>query len=226
MDRPRVHINCASTLDGKISRPDGSRLRISGPWDIERVHRLRAEMGSILLGAGTVVTDDPKLTVKDSIVADARPLNKIVLDGAGRISAASKFLRTPGRSILVTSHECNPDWYDMIGGVAESEGLEMELMRIKGEGGRVDLSEALFEIRKMGIDSILVEGGASTIWEFVSAGLFDIFTVYYGPMLVGGSGPTVMGGAGFPDRPLEVEVVGCTPTPDGGVLVEFAPYPQ
>ncbi len=59
MERPYVHINFAMTLDGRLANPDGSRLRISCPMDMERVHRLRQELGAVLVGAGTIIADDP-----------------------------------------------------------------------------------------------------------------------------------------------------------------------
>jgi len=223
MERPWVHINCASTLDGKIARHDGSRLRISGPWDKERVHKLRAEMGAILVGAGTIVADDPKLTVKEEIVPGAPSLTKIVLDGAGRVPVASRFLRTRGRSIIFTTDSCDPTWYEDISRTANSEGLDIEIVKIPGNKGKivpVDIMAALWD---RGIRQVLVEGGSLTISEFVRAGLFDMFTVYFGPMLIGGEGPTIMGGPGLPGPPSAVMVKRTERTPDGGILVEFGP---
>jgi riboflavin-specific deaminase-like protein len=220
MNRPFIHINCASTLDGKISKPDGSRLRISSKWDKERVHRLRNELGAILVGAGTIILDDPKLTVKKELVADPKGLDKIVIDGKGRIPVSSRFLRTEGRSIIVTSEECDREWYDGMNAVLEEDGVKLEIIQMKGRGTNLDLNEVLEHIYKIGITKLLVEGGSSIISEFVENELFDRFTVYFGPILIGGSGPTIMGGKGSMS-PIQIRCENITKTPEGGFLVEM-----
>jgi len=219
MDRPHVHINCAASLDGKIAGPDGSRLRISGRWDMERVHILRAEIGSILVGAGTVMTDDPKLTVKSDFVRDAPPLTKIILDGAGRVPPSARAFRTPGRTLLVTSSDCDPDWSDLIKNTVSSEGLDLEIVLIDGNEQRLDLQEVLSQLVKRDVRSLLVEGGSETIWNFYNEGLFDLFTIYFGPIMVGGRGPSILGGPGF-DNPPPVLVKEILRAPEGGYLVE------
>lgn len=221
MNRPFIHINCASTLDGKISRPDGSRLRISGPWDMERVHRLRAELGAILVGARTIISDDPKLTVKSELVPDPPPITKVVIDGRGRIPVSSRFLRTEGRSILVTSEESDIDWYEFMEKAIEEEGVDLELLKLEGNGTELDLREVMDHLFKMGISGLLVEGGSTIIWDLVRIGLFDRFTIYFGPMMVGGSGPSIMGGIGAMS-PIPVRIEKIEDTPDGGFLVIMA----
>ncbi|MGA1794129.1 MAG: RibD family protein [Thermoplasmatota archaeon] len=221
MERPWVHINCASTLDGKIARPDGSRLRISGPWDILRVHRLRAELGAILVGAGTITADDPKLRVKEEIVHDPPHLTKIVLDGTGKVPASSRFLRTGGRSVILTTEQCDPAWYETLLRTADKEGLDLEVVRMSGNDTRIDLQEALGALLERGVRKVLVEGGSETISEFVRCALFDRFTIYFGPIMIGGNGPTIMGGFGLPDSPLGMHIEKVEKTPDGGLLVEF-----
>ncbi len=221
MDRPFIHINCASTLDGKIARPDGSRLRISGPWDMKRVHQMRSELGAILVGAGTIIGDDPKLTVKDEYVPGAPSLNKIVIDGKGKIPVTSRFLRTKGRSIIVTSEGCDRTWLSELITAKEKEELELEIIELDGTDGRVDLQKMLKALHEMDIKKIMVEGGAQIIWEFVEQGLFDRFTIYYGPLLIGGKGPTVMDGIGFMKGAASIEIEKIVETPDGGFLVEM-----
>ncbi|MGA1819478.1 MAG: RibD family protein [Thermoplasmatota archaeon] len=223
MERPWVHINCASTLDGKIARPDGSRIRISGPWDKERVHKLRAELGAILVGAGTIIADDPKLIVKEEFVKDPPPLTKIVVDGAGRVPPSSRFLRTGGGSIILTSDDCDPSWYKTMVRTAGAEDLDIRMVRMPAVEGRIDMGEALKLLWENGVRKVLVEGGSLIISEFVRTGLFDRFTIYFGPLMIGGHGPTIMGGGGFPEHLFPAEIKKAEITPDGGVLVEFAP---
>ncbi|MGA1821126.1 MAG: RibD family protein [Thermoplasmatota archaeon] len=220
MDRPYIHINCAASVDGKISRPDGSRLRISSEWDMRRVHRLRAEMGSILVGAGTIIMDDPKLTVKEEHSGRKVELNKIVLDGKGRIPATSGFLTTPGRSYVVTSESPNSIWLDSMRDLAGGDN-GIEIIEIPGEDGVIDVGKILEELKRIGIGSILVEGGSNIIWEFVSGGYFDKITIYFGPILVGGSGPGIASGDGFSGEPMGLVLTNTLITEEGGILVEY-----
>ncbi|MBN1540170.1 MAG: dihydrofolate reductase family protein [Candidatus Thermoplasmatota archaeon] len=221
MGRPFIHMNCASSFDGKIASPDGSRLRISGPWDVERVHRLRADIGAILVGAGTIITDDPKLTIKDDLIENAPSLTKVVLDGAGRIPAASRFLRTAGRSIVITSSLCDRKWYMGMQETAVREDLDLVIIEMETGSTRLDIPSVLTALFDRGIERILVEGGSEVIWEFVRSGCFDRFTIYFAPILVGGKGPSIMGGSGFTDPPQRLIVKSLTMTPDGGVLSEL-----
>ena len=220
MDRPYIHVNCAASVDGKISRPDGSRLRISSEWDMRRVHRLRAEMGSILVGAGTIIKDDPKLTVKEEHSGRKVELNKIVLDGKGRIPVTSEFLTTPGRSYIVTTESPNRIWLNSMRDMAGGEN-GIEIIEIPGDDGVIDLGEILAELKRIGIESILVEGGSEIIWEFVSGGFFDKITIYYGPILVGGFGPGIASGEGFSGKPMGLVLTNTLITEEGGILVEY-----
>ena len=81
--RPRVIINAAMSVDGKIALADGHGVRISNEEDLRRVHELRAEIDAILVGIGTVLKDDPKLTVKAEYATGRNPL-RVVLDSGGR----------------------------------------------------------------------------------------------------------------------------------------------
>ncbi|MFW3145725.1 MAG: RibD family protein [Thermoplasmatota archaeon] len=226
MERPVIHINCAATVDGKISKPDGSRLRISGEWDMGRVHRLRASLGAVLVGSGTIIKDDPKLTVKEVHVPDPPSIFKVVIDGRGRIPSASRFLRTRGHSIIATRSDCSPDWKRNILESIEDEGLDARIMEFEPSENTIDIEVLLRKLADLGVDGILVEGGSRTIWEFVSGGFFDKFTIYLGPMVVGGNGPTVMSGPGFDEAPLNVKIMNVQETPDGGLLVEMEPSGQ
>lgn len=221
MDRPYIHLNCAASVDGKISLPDGSRLRISGEWDMRRVHRLRAELGSILVGAGTITADDPKLTVKEEYAGERVYLNKIVIDGRGRIPEKARFLSTPGRSFIVTSTSADGEWLDSMKRISGA-GADIDLIILPGDDGLLDLGAVLSELMSRGIDSILVEGGSRMIWEFVSGGFFDKFTIYYGPMIVGGTGPSVASGPGFPEDALKLVLRNTLITGDGGILIEYS----
>lgn len=223
MERPYVHINCAASLDGKIARPDGSRLRISGKHDMERVHRLRSDLGAVLVGAGTISADDPKLDVKEKFVPRPPEIFKIVLDGRGNIPVSSRFLRTPGRAIILSSELCSKRWLDEIRSTIRTEELDAEVVLLPGADGGMDPGSVLEELYKKGIGSVLVEGGSRTIWEFASRGLYDRMTIYYGPILVGGVGPTIMAGEGHLQDPTPVVIQEMLRSLDGGILVTLVP---
>lgn len=217
-DRPFIHINCASTADGKIAAPDGSPLDISTMWDRRRVHRLRASMGAILVGAGTVATDDPKLTVNPSYAGFSREIYKIVLDGRGRIDPASRFLRTEGRSIVVTTEAADAGWLGAFKRLEAS--LDMKLLVLDG-GPDIDIDLCWSLLREEGISGVLVEGGSHTIFNILRSGSFDVFSVFMAPIVMGGRGPTITGGVGFEDAPLRLHLRSVVQPPDGGILLEY-----
>lgn len=219
MKRPYVHVNCASTVDGKIALVDGRRLRISDRWDMERVHLLRRRLGSVLVGAGTVISDDPKLSARSTSSVGRIPVTKIVVDGRGRISPGSRFLKTEGRSLVVTSDWSENDWRDSI----RREGGEIVMIDPESENGNISIPRLLNVLKSMDVHGILVEGGSRIIWEFVSSGLFDRFTVYFGPLFLGGSGPTISSGPGFDKKPMELKLTSQVRSPEGGILLEYSP---
>src|SRR6267378_7924475 len=104
--RPRVIINAAMSVDGKIALSDGKAVRLSNEEDLRRVHRLRAEVDAILVGVGTVLMDDPKLTVKSEYAKGRNPL-RIVLDSDGKTPKGSHVLDGSAPTLIVTSEECD-----------------------------------------------------------------------------------------------------------------------
>ena len=183
-DRPRVLINCAASLDGKIAFADRSRARLSSEEDLARVHEMRNAVDAIIVGVGTILTDDPSLAVKEKYV-DGKPRTpaKVILDSSLRTPPHARALKSPGRTIIFTAEECQ----DYI------EGIDT----VRCGKGRVDIDEALTRLKGMGMGSVMVEGGSTLIWAFLRAGLWDELTVYYAPLAIGGEGtPSVADGPG------------------------------
>ena len=180
--RPRVIINAAMSVDGKIALADGHGVRISNEEDLRRVHELRAEIDAILVGIGTVLKDDPKLTVKAEYATGRNPL-RVVLDSGGRTPPDAKVLDASAPTLIVTSADCDRTF------------KHAEVLRCGKDD--VDLRALLDPLQARGIGSVLVEGGSTVIWAFLREGLADEVRVFVGSVVLGGaSAPTLAGGEG------------------------------
>ncbi len=185
--RPFVQLKLAESLDGKIATRTGDAKWISGADSRVEVHRLRRRFAAVLVGVGTVVSDDPRLTVRH--VAGTDPL-RIVLDGRGRIPLAATLLREEGRTIVVTATMAREKEEALL-------SLGTEVWRPPGNEGNIDLLAFLQRLGEENIDSLLVEGGGETAAAFLEASLVDKVAFFIAPILIGGRDaiPTV-GGAG------------------------------
>ncbi len=175
-------VNAAMSVDGKIALRDGQRARLSNEEDVQRVHRLRGQVDAILVGVGTVLKDDPKLTVKAGVATDRMPL-RIVLDSDGRTPAHARILDGRAPTLIVTSEASDRTFADA------------EVLRCGKD--EVDLGALLDRLGGRGIRTLLVEGGSTVIWSFLRAGLADEIKVFVGSLVLGGrSAPTLAGGEG------------------------------
>jgi riboflavin-specific deaminase-like protein len=208
--RPGVHLNCASSLDGRLASPDGSPLRFSDEGDLRRVHALRAACDAILVGVGTVVADDPSLRVKPELAAGPDPL-RVVLDPTGRTPADARVLDGSAATLVVTGPDlARTDWR-----AAETVALPLD-----GDG-RLPVAGVLAELGRRGVASILVEGGAAVLRAFLESGAWDTFTLFQAPVLIGGDGPQLWPGApADPPWPLRLQGVELA---GAGALWTFAP---
>ena len=204
--RPRVTVNCAMTADGKLASRTRKQLRISSREDMERVKSLRASSDAILVGVGTILADDPHLTVK-GLPPEENPL-RVVLDSHGRTPAGAKVLDDRARTLIATTEECHRTW----------PGAEV----VRCGKGRVDLGALMDVLEERGVRSLMVEGGGETIFSFFQAGLVDRYMVFVGSMIVGGRcSPTPADGDCFQDDDIvrlsliDAEVLG------DGVLLSY-----
>jgi len=171
------------SIDGKIALPSRKQTRISNEEDIARVHRLRNDCDGILVGIGTVLSDDPKLTVKEKYVQNAGKPLRIVLDSKGRTPPGAEVLSGDHPTLIVTSEGCESTF-----GQAEVARFGME---------KVDLCALMGFLHDRGLRKLLVEGGETVIWSFLREGLVDELKVFVGSMIIGGEGsPTMAGGEG------------------------------
>jgi 2,5-diamino-6-(ribosylamino)-4(3H)-pyrimidinone 5'-phosphate reductase len=210
MTRPYIIINCAMSLDGKLALPTRKQTKISSEGDIARVHRLRASVDGILVGIGTILSDDPSLTVKSRYVPDAKNPVRIVLDSYGRIPEKSKVLNDDAPTIIAVSKKCRKK---------RIRNAEM----LKTGSARVDIAALLGELKKRGIDRLLVEGGGRVIWSFLKDGLFDELNVYVGSVAIGG-GPTLADGSGIKSLEDAVRLkLESAERLDDGLLLKYLP---
>src|SRR5256712_6601692 len=142
--RPHVIINAAMSVDGKIALSDGKAVRLSNEEDLRRVHRLRAEADAILVGVGTVLMDDPKLTVKAEYAKGRNPL-RVVLDSKGKTPEKAHVLDGTAQTLIVTSEDSNRTF------------LRAEVLRC--ERDEVDLQFVLSHPPSGGVGTVLVAGG-------------------------------------------------------------------
>src|SRR5512136_1773557 len=100
MKRPYVIINCAMSADGKIASPMRKQMQISCDEDIKRMYRLRNECDTVLVGVGTILTDNPKLTVKEKYVKHPRQPLRVVLDSKGRTPPHALVLNNVSKTLI------------------------------------------------------------------------------------------------------------------------------
>ncbi len=172
--RPLVTLSYAQGVDGSIAARRGQPSAISSPQSLEYTHRLRAAHDAILVGVGTVLSDDPQLTVRLASGASPRP---VVLDSALRTPPAARLL-AGGPLLFCTSRA-----------LAEAQqALQAAGGRIERQpgAGRVDLSAMLARLDQLGIASVMVEGGGEVITSFLDAGLADRAVLTIAPVKPGG----------------------------------------
>lgn len=208
---PRIHLNCAASLDGKLAAPDGAAMAFSDELDWRRVHTLRANVDAILVGVGTIVADDPSLRVKSELapVPVGRKLIRVILDPRGRTPRGARALDGSAPTFILTGPDVSTTW-------PNATALRVPL----GDGG-LDLRAAMEALHAQGIRSVLVEGGGKVLRSFLATDLVEKWTLYQAPVLVGGTGPSIFDGKpSLIGRRLHVENV----VPQGkGVLWTFRP---
>ncbi|MEW6044748.1 MAG: 2,5-diamino-6-(ribosylamino)-4(3H)-pyrimidinone 5'-phosphate reductase [Thermoproteota archaeon] len=186
--RPHITLSAAVSLDGKIATKTGDS-ELSSRQDKVRVHRLRARSDAILVGKNTVQKDNPLLTVR---YAKGKNPTRIILDSHAEISTISRIIKTSHLvpTIIAVSKKAPKK---------NLSRLARYPIRIITAGkDKVEIKKLLRIIYKEGIKTILLEGGGTTNWDFVSKGLVDEVIVTVSPRLVGGKdATTLVEGAGF-----------------------------
>jgi 2,5-diamino-6-(ribosylamino)-4(3H)-pyrimidinone 5'-phosphate reductase len=213
--RPYIHLNCAVSLDGRLAFAGGKRAALSGPKDLARVQGLRAQLGAVLVGVGTVILDDPSLRVHWDLLGRTTgpPPVRICLDGRGRLPSSARFLDGSQPTIVATTRSAQ-----------RSYPASVETI-IAGPGPEVDLPILLRALAAWGLRAVLVEGGAHVMASFLRAGLVDRMTVYVAPVLIGGAtAPSLLAGPESHSSKEWIELVRESAEPlDDGVLISLRP---
>jgi len=188
--RPFVTLKLACSLDGKIATGKGESRWITGEAARKFVHRLRAQNDAVLVGAATVVADDPEFTVR---LARGRQPRRVILDSRGQIPSTARVLLScsPPPLLVTTSLARKADVERLARAGAEVVVLPRREARVSLE----DLMEALGERE---ITSLLVEGGGKLAAGLLEAGLVDKVWFIIAPMIIGGeSAPSAVRGRGI-----------------------------
>lgn len=174
LKRPQVTLCYAQSWDGSITIRAGESLALSNDDSLRLTHVLRSLHDGILVGIGTVLSDNPQLTVRECEGANPQA---IVLDSDARIPASARLCQREGQKCWVVTSDTQPV-------IARDD---IELIRVaRTNDNRLDLHQVLTALWQKGIRSVMVEGGAQVINAFVKAGLADAIVLTVAPRLAGG----------------------------------------
>jgi 2,5-diamino-6-(ribosylamino)-4(3H)-pyrimidinone 5'-phosphate reductase len=213
-----VQVNAATSVDGKLSSRRREQLAISGPEDFARVDRVRAASDAVMVGVGTVLADDPSLTLDDpDLVAEREDAGK---PGQPARVVADSRARTPPDADVLAGDAAT---YVLVADVAADERAsalaDAGAKVIAAGANRVALPEALDALESRGVERLLVEGGGELVFSLFEEELLDELTLYVGSMVVGGrDAPTLADGEGFVDDFPDLDLRDVTRLDDGVLL--------
>jgi 2,5-diamino-6-(ribosylamino)-4(3H)-pyrimidinone 5'-phosphate reductase len=218
--RPFVFINAAMSADGKIATTERRQTRISGRFDLDRVDELRASSDAVMVGIGTVLSDNPSLTVKSKERQKKRCAQgleenpaRIVVDSRARIPIDADIFKKGGGKRIIAVSESAPS--EKVKELAKYADIIM-----LGEKN-VYLEKLLIELKNRGIDRLMVEGGATLNWGLISEGLVDEIYTFIGSIILGGrSAPTLVDGDGYTRDFCKLALISCDRVEEG-VLIKW-----
>ena len=189
-DRPQVIAHLAQSLDGNIATASGGSQWISSDADLLHTHRLRSLCDAVLVGARTVESDDPQLTVRRC--TGPSPI-RVVLDPQARLGSSHRVFDGTVRTIVISAQE------------APAPG-HAERWVVPAEGGILPPRDILARLHRAGIQRLLVEGGGLTVAHFLKEGLLDRLHLTIAPVLIGGGRPSfpIALASSLPDAPRPV----------------------
>jgi len=178
--RPWVTLKVGTSLDGRTALANGASQWITGPAARADVQRLRARASAILTGIGTVLADDPALTVREpALVRAGRPPLRVVFDSRLRTPVTAKLLCDGGPTLLFA----RTDAIDSRGGALRVAGVAVE--GLPSDAAGIDLAAALARLAQLECNEVLVESGPTLAGAFIVARLVDEIVLYVAPTLLG-----------------------------------------
>ncbi|MFC1936107.1 RibD family protein [Chloroflexota bacterium] len=178
LDRPYVTLSYAQSLDGSIANQEGRATQISGPEAFQMTHQLRAVHDAVLVGIGTVLVDDPRLTVRK--VEGSSP-QAVVLDSRLRCPPQAALMGNPKKPWIITAQPAD---------AARKKALEDLGARVSSlppdAGGLLSLEGVLSRLGESGVRRVMVEGGGRVIASFLSQRLVDLVILTVAPVFLGG----------------------------------------
>ncbi|MBA7501499.1 2,5-diamino-6-ribosylamino-4(3H)-pyrimidinone 5'-phosphate reductase [subsurface metagenome] len=186
MARPYVILNAAMTLDGKIATVAGDS-KISCKRDLNRVHGLRASVDAVIVGVGTVLADNPLLTVRR---AKGKNPVRVIVDGEARTPVDARVLDDSAKTIIAVTKRAPKRK------LKELRAAGAEVIVIGNR--KVNLRRLLKRLHSLRVRRLLLEGGSTINWGMLKQGLVDEVRVAVAPRIVGGvKAKSLVGGAGF-----------------------------
>ncbi len=186
IERPYVVLKYAQTLDGRIATTNGDSQWISGEAERQISDAMRAARDAVVVGIGTILRDDPQLTVR--MVPGASPL-RVVLDSALRVPMKAKDLSADAATLVITSDRSDPAKRENLKAV----GVGVHVVPTTARG--LDIPAVLAQLRDAGVESVLIEGGAKVVTSVLAAALVDRIVVGTAPKIMG-NGTNAIGDLG------------------------------
>ncbi|MBI5184052.1 MAG: bifunctional diaminohydroxyphosphoribosylaminopyrimidine deaminase/5-amino-6-(5-phosphoribosylamino)uracil reductase RibD [Nitrospinae bacterium] len=191
--RPFIIMKVASSLDGKIATCTGESRWITCKGSREVVHKMRGEVDAVMVGLGTIIKDDPQLTVRmgEDGIKDPK---RIILDSSLNIPLKSKVLTMDSRSdtIIVTTEMGDSERIKIL------EGMGVRVLMVDGKDQRVDLDRLMVRLGEMEVTSVLIEGGAEVYASALETGIVDKIILFLSPKIIGGvNAPGIVGRRGI-----------------------------
>ncbi|MGW1769785.1 RibD family protein [Streptomyces sp. NPDC002073] len=221
MPRPYVLLSVATSVDGYIDDTSTTRLLLSNSEDFDRVDQVRAESDAILIGAGTMRSDNPRLLVNSEERRAARvsagkpayPL-KVTISASGDLDAGLKFWHHGGEKVAYTTDAGEEKLREQLAGLAD----------VVSTGPTIDFGALLDDLGARGIERLMVEGGGQIHTAFLSQGLADEIHLAIAPLLVGdAAAPRFLNPAGYPGGSSRRMTLAETRTIGDVVLLRYLP---
>src|SRR6516165_6386095 len=170
---------CGQSIDARVATASGDSHYINGEAGLDHLHRLRALVDAVVVGVGTAIADDPRLTVRR--VEGPNPA-RVIIDPNGRLPATARALEADGtRSLVVCAS-----------GIRSELPAGVEMIALAAEHGRLAPAAIIAALAERGFRRILIEGGAETVSRFLAAHCLDRLHVLVAPIILGAGRPSLM----------------------------------